>query len=136
MNNFRIVLDTNILLISLPTKSKYRPVFDALIDGRFDLVISNEILFEYREIVETKTNSTIANNLSELLISLTNTELIEVYYKWNLIVKDPDDNKFIDAYLAGNANYIVTNDKHFSVLRTLDFPKIYVINIKEFMNLL
>lgn len=39
-----VVLDTNVLLVSIPSKSIYRPIFDALIDGEFDLVLSNDIL--------------------------------------------------------------------------------------------
>lgn len=57
----KVVLDTNIPLICLPTKSKYRPIFDNLLTGRFQLVISNDILSEYVEIIERKTNSVIAN---------------------------------------------------------------------------
>ena len=43
----RVVLDTNVLLISIPSNSKYRPIFDSLINGDFELAISNEIINEY-----------------------------------------------------------------------------------------
>jgi predicted nucleic acid-binding protein len=46
----KVVLDTNVLLVSIPKKSKYRAIFDALIDGHFNAVISNDILSEYVEI--------------------------------------------------------------------------------------
>ena len=52
----RVVLDTNVLLISIPTKSPYRIIFDSLISGKFTLIISNEILLEYWEIISRKTN--------------------------------------------------------------------------------
>lgn len=42
-----VVLDTNVLLISIPKRSEYRPILDALIKGEFKLVISNDILSEY-----------------------------------------------------------------------------------------
>lgn len=80
----KVVLDTNILLISIPKFSKYRPIFDALIENRFDLSISNEILTEYR-----KTNLLIANNIAELLINLPNVEHTVSYFRWNLIASDP-----------------------------------------------
>ena len=50
----RIVLDTNALLIAIPTKSLYRPIFDAFLAKRFSLVISNDILTEYAEIQRLK----------------------------------------------------------------------------------
>ena len=129
----KIVLDTNVLLISLPTKSKYRPIFDYLINGEFELVISNEIISEYVEIIEQKTNEIIANNVIELLLSLENVLKVEVYFKWGLIKNDYDDNKFVDCAISSEAKYIVTNDKHFNILKDIQFPKVNIISIDNFL---
>ena len=58
------------------------------------------------------------------------------YYRWELIQVDPDDNKFVDAAIACNADYIVTNDGHFDVLKTLSFPQVNVVSADEFLNIL
>lgn len=131
---WRIVLDTNILLICLSRKSKYRPIFDALIQNKYELIISNEILSEYIEILSEKTNATIANNVAELLLALKNVRKIEVYYRWNLITQDIDDNKFVDCAIAGNADFIATNDKHFNELKEVAFPKVRIINADDFLS--
>jgi putative PIN family toxin of toxin-antitoxin system len=131
-----VVLDTNALLVSIPKKSNYRPVLDALVDGKFDLVISNDILSEYVEIIERKANSTVANNIAEMLLSLDNLNKVEVYFEWKLIRTDPDDNKYVDAAVVGSADYIVTNDQHFNVLKSIDFPKVETITIDEFLHLI
>ena len=128
-----IVLDTNIFLVSIATKSKYRPIFDALIAGKFVLAISNSILSEYTEILERKTNAIVANNVIELLLTLKNVVKTDVYYRWNLIKQDADDNKFVDCAIAASANFIVTNDKHFNELKNVSFPKVEVINANEFL---
>ena len=47
-----------------------------------------------------------------------------------------NDNKFVNCALWGNAHYLVSNDKHFRVLKHIDFPKIDVLVIDEFMALL
>lgn len=129
----KIVLDTNVLLVSLLKTSKYRPIFDSLIAKRFQLVITNDIFQEYIEIIEQRTNSEIAKNVGELLLSLENVERIEIYYKWLLIEKDTDDNKFVDCAIAGNVKYVVTNDKHFNVLKNIDFPSIEVVSADQFL---
>ena len=49
---------------------------------------------------------------------------------------DKDDNKFADCAIAGNADYLVTNDSHFNVLKTIGFPKITIITIDEFLAIL
>lgn len=62
-NKIRVVLDTNVILVSISRKSKYRPIFDAILMGRIDVVVSNELINEYVEIIERKSNSTIAHNI-------------------------------------------------------------------------
>ena len=49
-----------------------------------------------------------------------------------LITTDVDDNKFADAAIAGNADYLVTEDKDFNELKSISFPKMQVISLKEF----
>jgi rRNA-processing protein FCF1 len=63
----RVVIDTNILLVSLKRSSENRPIFQGLLDSKYYLVITNEILSEYLEIISKKTNREIANNLGDLL---------------------------------------------------------------------
>ena len=131
-----VVLDTNALLVSIPPKSIYRPIFDALVNGGFNLVLSNDILSEYTEVIERKANAAVANNIAEALLNLYNLNKVEVYFEWRLIDKDPDDNKYVDAAIAGTADFIVSNDKHFKILQSVDFPKVNVIGIDQFLSLI
>ena len=38
--------------------------------------------------------------------------------------------------VAGNVDYIITNDKHFRVLRNIIFPKGNIITAEEFLEML
>jgi predicted nucleic acid-binding protein len=75
----------------------------------------------------------VAVNITDFLSKSRNVDRIEVYYKWNLIEVDKDDNKFVDCAIAGNAQFIVTNDKHFRALQDIDFPKVEIISSVDFM---
>jgi putative PIN family toxin of toxin-antitoxin system len=130
----KIVLDTNVLLISISKKSPYRPIFDAIVNGKIKLVVSNSIISEYTEILEQKTNSLVAVNITEFLLKSKHVEKIEVFYKWELINTDKDDNKFIDCGIAGGASFIVTNDKHFNIIKDIPFPKIDIISARGFLD--
>ncbi|NJC28509.1 putative toxin-antitoxin system toxin component, PIN family [Neolewinella antarctica] len=132
----RVVIDTNILLVSLKRGSTNRPIFEGLLNDKYHLVITNEILSEYLEIIGEKTNKEIASNLGDLLTRLTNIDKIETYYNWLLITEDPDDDKFVDAAIAGNTDYIVTNDRHFRILKGIEFPKVNICSSKEFLEIL
>ena len=132
----KIVLDTNAFLVAIPPKSQYRTIFDALLQKKFSLAYSNEILLEYEEILKRKANPIVVANALELLSAMSNIEKVEVYFNWNLIEIDLDDNKFVDCAIAANADYIVTNDKHFNILKTIDFPFVRVISIAEFKEII
>ncbi|WP_436414750.1 putative toxin-antitoxin system toxin component, PIN family [Petrimonas sp.] len=129
----RIVLDTNVLLISLPHISPYRPIFDNLLSGKFTLLITEDIFQEYLEIIAQKTTPAIADNIGRTLNQLINVAKVTTFYKWNLLTEDPDDNKFIDCAISGNAHYIVTNDKHFNILEQIKFPSINVLKADIFL---
>ena len=58
------------------------------------------------------------------------------YYHWSLITGDPDDDKYCDCAIAAQANYIVTEDKHFNILQDLAFPRLSIISIDAFSALL
>ena len=70
------------------------------------------------------------------IIKRSSTELITPDFFWNLIIADPDDNKFVDCAVAANADYIITNDAHFNVLKSTSFPKINILTLQEFITLL
>lgn len=137
MNDFqRIVLDTNCLLMSIPSKSPYHNVFVSFLRGEYLLCITNEILLEYEEIISCKTNSKVADNILNAILSRDNILFINPVYRFKLIEADPDDNKFVYCAIHSNAKFIVSQDKHFGILRDIDFPKLDVIDIDTFQHIL
>lgn len=128
----RIVLDTNCLLMSLPRISPYRIIWDMFLEGKFILCVSTEIIEEYTEIISQKTTLEIANNVIATILNAHNTELVTPYFRFNLIQADKDDNKFVDCCIAANATYIVSNDRHFNILKYIYFPHVNVINANTF----
>jgi predicted nucleic acid-binding protein len=108
-----VVIDTNILLISIPRRSKYRPIFDAYLNNKISLVITTDILLEYLEITGRKAKTGIADFL-----------------------EDPDDNKFTDAYLSARADYLVTVDGHFNEVKHIGYPPINIVSPDDFLNII
>ncbi len=128
----KIVLDTNILLAIVGRHSPYRWIFDRLIEGSLALCVSNEILLEYREVLERKANAEVAHNIINFIAVHPATEFVQIYFRFNLINDDADDNKFVDCAIASNAMCIVSNDGHFRVLKSVGFPKVPVLTLSEF----
>ena len=128
----KIVLDTNCLIASLSRHSEYYPVWSKFQSGDYILCVSNDILEEYQEIIEQKTSSIVAKNVIDLLLKSKNVEYITPHFKFRLIEADHDDDKFVDCAITANADYIVTEDSHFSHLKHIDFPRLTVLTIDEF----
>ncbi len=110
-----VVLDCNILVMCLTSKSPYHIIYQLLVNNRFNIVVTVDIMLEYEEIIQRKYNVTTANALIALLHELPNVDYVQPYYKWQLITADEDDNKYCDCAIAGKAIYIVTEDRHFDV---------------------
>lgn len=136
MSRRRIVLDTNCLISSLSKKGQYYPVWKGLQTGQYILCVSTEILEEYAEVIAQKMSAQIASSVIHLLLESSNVELINPYFSLHLIDADHDDNKFVDCAFAANATFIVSNDKHFDVLKEISFPQLIVLKLKEFLGLL
>lgn len=132
----RVILDTNVLLVALPSYSPYRLIFDKLLEGAYQLCLSNEMLTEYEEKIAERYDAEAVKDLLGVLLLLPNVSQITPYFRWNLIENDPDDNKFVDAAISANVDYLVTNDKHFNILKPLDFPKVRLCRAEEFKAIL
>ena len=132
----KVVLDTNVVLRAVSRKSRFSVLFDELLDQSYKLSISTEILLEYEEKIQFFYGEETAQDFLNFLVVLPNVEKIEPFFQLRLIEADLDDNKFVDCAFASNAHYVVTDDKHFNILRTIDFPRIPVISADEFRDLL
>lgn len=132
----RIVLDTNVLVASISRKSPYHWIWKAFLQGEYQLCITTDILAEYAEIIERYFSVTDAEyTLTQIVLSKNVVQIIR-YFEWNIIAQDPDDNKFFDCAVAANADYIVTQDKHFNILKSTVFPSVSAINVLEFKRLI
>jgi putative PIN family toxin of toxin-antitoxin system len=126
----KVVLDSNILLVAIGRRSSYRPIWDAFIEGKYQLVISEDIVHEYEEILNQHSAPGIADYVKEIFVESPDVIIQQIYYRWGAIYKDPDDDKFFDVSVAANVDYLVTNDAHFQ------FPSVNIITGNEFLDII
>lgn len=129
----KVVIDTNVLVSALSSRSMYHQLIKWILDASIDVYVTDEIMLEYEEILKVKYSFTTADNFLKALKELPNVTYVSVFYKWRLL-KDADDDKFIDCYIAANAHCIISNDGGYKILKSLLFPKVNVITIEDFMD--
>jgi putative PIN family toxin of toxin-antitoxin system len=127
----KTVIDTNVLVAALSSRSVYHWLIELLLDEKIELYVTDEILLEYEEVLRAKYAEVVAANFLMALKELPNVFFAHVYFRWNLI-SDPDDNKFVDCYVAAGAQYLISHDTHFAVLKKTPFPKVNIVHITEF----
>ena len=127
----RIVLDTNVSLVSISRNSPFHWVFQKLMNEAYELCITTDILLEYEEIIEQKMGSEASVAAVGVLENLDNVKYIDPHFQFKLL-SDPDDNKFVDCAVAANADYIVSEDSDFRMLRKIEFPTVKLIDVREF----
>mgnify|MGYP001328586116 CR=1 FL=1 len=132
----RVVLDTNILLMSLSRKTIYYAIWKAFQNGEFELCVTTDILNEYAEILQRKFRPEVGISVMKAIENSFDVIQVQKYFFWNLITVDPDDNKFVDCAVAANADFICTEDKHFKVLKKIPFPPVKVISADDFVEIL
>lgn len=130
----KAVIDTNVLVSSLSSRSIYHWLLSAILNGAIDLFITDEILLEYEEVLSIKYSKTVSTNFLVALQELPNVHFTRIYYRWDLI-KDKDDNKFVDCFVSAGADYLISNDNHFLVLKGITFPKVEILTIQEFADI-
>lgn len=132
----KIVLDTNVLLVSVSDRSKYHWLYQALLQQQFQLYVTNSILNEYEEKIGWHWKPSVAQSVIRTLLELPNVHYTPVFFEMNLIENDPDDNKFVDCAFASGCDYLVTNDRDFEILKRIDFPKITLLSLNEFQKIM
>jgi uncharacterized protein len=133
----KIVLDTNCLILIISKTGSFYSVFEEIKLGNIQLIVTTEIINEYEEILEKIYSKDVAEFIVKAILNHSKTiKISNIYYNWNLITTDQDDNKFVDAYVAGGGERLVTNDKHFDNLKSIEFPSVSTIKLIDFMKTL
>ena len=116
-----VVLDTNVVLQARAPGHDFHRILIGLLAGQFNLAASTAILLEYEEILTARVGAARWRQFATVLDAMAawhgNVRQVEPSFRWRLITADPDDDKFADCAIAAEAEWIVTEDAHFDVLR-------------------
>lgn len=119
--------------MAISARNDYYKVWQDFLDGRYILCVTNEIIEEYSDVMSRNLSPMISEYIITAILNQKNALRISTTYAFHLIEADEDDNKFVDCAIIANAKYIVTQDHHFNILKQIQFPKVNVVTLKEFL---
>ena len=120
-----VCLDTSVFLQIFGRRQPFRPILRALLDGRLTLAVSTEILLEYEEVTTRLSGADRWHDVAALLELLSqlhgNVRQVEPQFRFAVITTDVDDNKFCDCSIAAEADFVITEDNHFEVMKAAGY---------------
>ena len=132
----KAVLDTNIFVSGIHWKGISSKIIEAMHENKFKSVTSEEILKEFVGIMQNfKIQMPNEAVMSWKNLIMCKSEIVLPKQKLNVVKNDPDDNKFIEAAIEGNCDYIVSKDKkHLLIMK--EFKGIKIVSPEEFLGLI
>ena len=128
----KVVVDTNVVISGVFFGGMPSRILEVWRDKRIDVVVSPDILEEYRRVgeqLETQfTDVTLAPFLALLVM---NAEIVEAPGLSDQVSRDRDDDKFIACALAANCQTIISGDK--DLLEVTGYQGLKVVAPREFL---
>jgi uncharacterized protein len=140
MRRIKAVLDTNIIVSGIISpKGSPRKILELAKKEAFKVVtsilINREILeVLHRNYIYTKygLNEAVIDDIASFLYE--GTILTEDSYEILKVKKDPEDDIFINCALEGDADYIVSGDRHLLDLK--HYSGTQIVNVNSFLRIL
>lgn len=131
----RVVVDTNVFVSGIFWKGISNKIINFWREEKFDLVTSLKNVEELIKVLRYFKIS-MSNELMKEWINLLveNSIIVDVIGNVKVVKDDPTDDKFIETALNGNADYIVTQDRH--LLDIKEFEGINIVTPEEFLRIL
>ena len=128
----KVVVDTNVLVSGVFFGGMPSRILEAWREKRIDVVVSPDILEEYRRVGEhLETQFTDVSLAPFLALLVMNAEIIEPPDLPEQVSRDSDDDKFIACALAGGCHVIISGDK--DLLSISGYRGVKVVAPREFL---
>lgn len=111
----RAVLDTNVLISSVIATGVPHDVVVKGFNGEYEIIVSVATLTEFRETLlkyPEKFHMDEEDVQQEVETLRYFAEFVDPDEDIRAVDDDPDDDKFLEAAVAGNVDYVVSGDRH------------------------
>ena len=127
----RVVIDTNVM-VSAYLGGRLETIIVAWIEGKFVLTVSNQIVNVYINVLSRPKFEIARAELDDFAaLILSKAEFVVPGERIRVVEADPSDNKFLEAAVTGQADYIISGDKHLRDLK--EFRGIAILTPSAFL---
>jgi len=128
----KVVVDTNVFVSAALLKGTSSIVMEKWKEGKFVLLFSTDIFDEYFEIIARPRFNQEERDIRELAgLLIDKGVVVEPQKHLDIVKEDPDDNKFLECAIEGEADFIVSGDRH--LLSLQEYEGIKILKITQFI---
>jgi putative PIN family toxin of toxin-antitoxin system len=127
----RVVADTNVFISALMFGGLPGRFLNLALGREFTLITSKALLDELDEKLRGKFAVSESDAWTIRAKLEANAILADPDFELNAVPSDPDDNRVLECALAGNADTIVSGDRH--LLRISSFEGIAIVTVRQFL---
>lgn len=127
----RVVIDTDVIL-SAVLGGMLKAILDHWQNERFILVVTDEIVREYLDVLQRSKfglRGDVIDNIATFIFQFADFVVPSEHVQ--VVKSDPKDDKFLDAVIVGDVEYLVSGDKH--LLNLKEYAGIPIITPREFL---
>ena len=122
----KVVCDTNVLISGILFGGHPRRILREGIRGRLDIVISPDILEEFHDVLVPPNNPNTAEHVDGIIQQYRESYfLVRPGVSVQVVKRDPDDDRILEAALAAEAPVIVSGDADLLDLKSWRGIRIY-----------
>lgn len=129
----RAVLDTNVLISGVIATGVPHKLLAGGFDREYQMVISVETLTEFREtLLKYPERFQMSEDEVQQEVETIRyfAEFVDPVEEFTVVEPDPDDDKFLEAAVAGDVDYLVSGDGH--LLNIESFRGIDIVKPRTF----
>ncbi len=135
----RIVVDTSVFIAALiGAAGPNREILRRCLKGKYHPLLGNALFSEYEDVSarpnilgKCPVSSDDIRALLEAFCSVS--EWVPIYYLWRPNLADEADNHLLELAVAGNAQWIVTNNVRDFKHAELNFPGIQILTPEQIL---
>ena len=131
----RVVLDSNVL-VSAFTRPQGQVVtlWVAALERRYYLLTSPAIVTEVGRVLRTAFQVDNRTIIRQLKLLTQTAQIVTPHLSLRIIVDDPDDDRILECAVEGQADVIVSGDRH--LLRLTSYQDIPIVRPRDFLRML
>lgn len=129
----KVVIDTNVFVSGIFFSGPPYRILKAWQDDKIQIAVSEDIIEEYRRVIDTLSEKFEGINIDPILeLLFIEAELVPSHSFKEPVCEDPDDDKFLSCAITSKSKYIISGDKH--LLKIGKYLKTTIVTPRYFLD--